>query len=116
MRPVAGFKQHPRHSLQAALQGPRQDDRRGHGNKGHLRLQHVIDHGLELGPGRALLYSAVTIPLCIDPVMTLKVGIGEPRRNLLGAADVTENNAAFLPRKGLVHRRGVIASLQPHGF
>ena len=37
MRPVAGFKQHPRNSLQAALQGPRQDDRRGHGNKGHLQ-------------------------------------------------------------------------------
>src|SRR6266446_2178326 len=32
-RPVAGFKQHPRHSLQAALQRPRQDDRRDHGNE-----------------------------------------------------------------------------------
>jgi hypothetical protein len=37
VRPVARFKQHPRHSLQAALQGPRQDDRRGHDNKGHLQ-------------------------------------------------------------------------------
>jgi hypothetical protein len=35
VRPVAGFQQRPRCSLQTALQRPRQDDRRGHGNERH---------------------------------------------------------------------------------